>query len=217
LKESKRFITECVKAGRPFFDWHNTTRMHYRTNLSDQYKDKTGYGVYADGMAELDDNVGELLKLIKDLGVADNTIVMFSTDNGAASNSWPDGGNTPFRGEKGVGGYEGGYRVPMMVSWPGLIKPGSVNAGIISMEDWIPTIMANLGEPDLKQKLLTGTTVGARHYHVHLDGYDQTAMLRARVLARARSISTSPRPNSTVCNTATGSFCSPSKTNGSMG
>jgi arylsulfatase A-like enzyme len=184
LAQSKRFISESVKAGKPFFVWHNTTRMHYRTNLSAKYEGKTGYGVYADGMSELDDNVGELLTLLRDLGVADNTIVMFATDNGAASNSWPDGGNTPFRGEKGVGGYEGGYRVPMMVSWPGVTKPGSVSAGIFSMEDWIPTFMANLGEPDLKDRLLAGTAIGGRSYHVHLDGYDQTAMLAGGPSAR---------------------------------
>ena len=117
LLESKRFIKEAVESGRPFFVWHNTTRMHYRTNLNEEYDGKSGYGIYAEGMMELDDDVGELLKLIDELGVADNTIVMLSTDNGAASNSWPDGGNQPFHGEKGVGGWEGGFRAPMVVKW----------------------------------------------------------------------------------------------------
>ena len=177
LEQSKRFITDAVKAGTPFFVWHNTTRMHYRTNLSEKYLGKSGYGIYADGMMELDDYVGELLDLIEKLGVADNTIVMFSTDNGAASNSWPDGGNQPFRGQKGVGGYEGGFRVPMLVKWPGVIKPGSVTGEFMTMEDWIPTIMANLGQPDLKEELLAGQKIGDKTYKVHLDGYDQTDIL----------------------------------------
>lgn len=106
LVESKRFIRDAVKQNKPFFVWHNTTRMHYQTNLNKAYDGKTGFGLYADGMAEMDDDVGELLNLLDELKVADNTIVMFSTDNGAASNSWPDGGNQPFHGEKGVGGWE---------------------------------------------------------------------------------------------------------------
>lgn len=139
LEESKRFIKDAVQAGKPFFVWHNTTRMHYRTNLSKEYEGKSGYGIYADGMMELDDDVGELLDLLEELGVADNTIVMFSTDNGAASNSWPDGGNQPFRGEKGVGGYEGGFRVPMVVRWPGKIPQGTTTGEFMTMEDWVPT------------------------------------------------------------------------------
>lgn len=178
LVESKRFIAEAVEAGEPFFVWHNTTRMHYKTNLSDEYAGITGTGnVYADGMAEMDDDVGELLDLLDELGVADDTVVMFSTDNGAASNSWPDGGNQPFRGEKGVGGYEGGFKVPMTVRWPGLIEPGSTTGELMAMEDWIPTIMAQLGQPDLKESLLDGAEIDGRTYRVHLDGYDQTPML----------------------------------------
>ncbi|WP_240722850.1 arylsulfatase [Poseidonocella sp. HB161398] len=179
LEESKRFITEAAEAGEPFFVWHNTTRMHYRTNLDEHYDGITGLGnVYADGMVELDDDVGELLALLDELDVADNTVVMFSTDNGAASNSWPDGGNQPFRGEKGVGGYEGGFKVPMMVKWPGLIPAGTTTGELMTMEDWIPTIMSQLGEPELKQDLLEGTEIGGRSYKVHLDGYDQTPMLK---------------------------------------
>ncbi|WP_333983789.1 arylsulfatase [Ectopseudomonas khazarica] len=178
LKESKRFITDAVKADKPFFVWHNTTRMHYRTNLSEKYEGKSGFGPHADGLMEMDDVVGELLDLLDELGVADNTMVMFSSDNGAASNSWPDGGNQPFRGQKGVGGYEGGFRVPAMVKWPGVIKPGSVNAEMIAMEDWLPTIMAQLGEPELKEKLLSNYKAGDRTYEkIHLDGYNQIPML----------------------------------------
>ncbi len=121
--------------------------------------------------------MGELLALLDELGVADNTMVMFSTDNGAASNSWSDGGNQPFRGEKGVGGFEGGFKVPMAVKWPGVIPPDTTTGELITMEDWIPTIMSQLGQPDLKERLLEGTEIGDATYNVHLDGYDQTPML----------------------------------------
>jgi arylsulfatase len=177
MVESKRFITDAAKAGKPFFVWHNTTRMHYRTNLSKKYDGITGYGLYADGMKELDDDVGELLDLLKELNVDDNTLVMFSTDNGAASNSWPDGGNQPFRGEKGVGGFEGGFRVPMVVKWPGKFPAGKTTGEFMTMEDWIPTIMSLLGQPDLKQQLLVGKQIGGKDYRVHLDGFDQTGLV----------------------------------------
>jgi arylsulfatase A-like enzyme len=180
LQESKRFITDAVKADKPFFVWHNTTRMHYRTNLSPEYDGKSGLGIYADGMMELDDDVGALLALIDELGVADNTLVMFSTDNGAASNSWPDGGNQPFRGEKGVGGYEGAFRVPMMVKWPGVIPAGMATGEFMTMEDWLPTILSLLGQADSKAKLLDGITVGDMTYKVHLDGFDQSALLTGK-------------------------------------
>ena len=181
LVETKRFINDAVKAGKPFFVWHNTTRMHYRTNLSPKYNGKSGYGLYADGMMELDDTVGELLKLLDDLGIADNTMVMFSTDNGAACNSWPDGGNTPFGGEKGVGGSEGGFRVPMLVKWPGRIPAGTTTGEFMIMEDWMPTIMAAVGEPKLKEKLLTSYKAGDNTYtRIHLDGYDQTDLITGK-------------------------------------
>jgi arylsulfatase A-like enzyme len=181
LKESKRFIADAVKAGKPFFVWHNTTRMHYRTNLKKEHDGVTGYGVYADGMKELDDDVGALLKELDDLGVADNTVVMFSTDNGPACNSWPDGGNTPFHGQKGVGGWEGGFRVPMLVKWPGVIPPGTTTGEFMTMEDWLPTIVAQLGEPDLKQKLLASYAAGKKTFEkIHLDGYDQTPLITGK-------------------------------------
>lgn len=181
LKESKRFITDAVKADKPFFVWHNTTRMHYKTNLSSKYNGITGYGVYADGLKEMDDVVGELLTLLDDLGIADNTMVMFSTDNGAASNSWPDGGNQPFHGEKGVGGYEGGFKVPAMVKWPGVIPAGTTSGEMMAMEDWLPTIMSQLGQPDLKKQLLTSYKAGDRSYEkIHLDGYDQTPVITGK-------------------------------------
>jgi len=180
LVESKRFIKDAVEADRPFFVWHNTTRMHYRTNLNEEYDGKSGYGIYADGMMELDDDVGELLDLVEELGVADNTIVMFSTDNGAASNSWPDGGNQPFHGEKGVGGWEGGFRVPMIVKWKGQIPAGTHTGEFMTMEDWMPTLMSWLGQKEIKEQLLAGKKIGGKTYKVHLDGYDQSDILLNR-------------------------------------
>jgi arylsulfatase len=177
LKESKRFITDAVKADKPFFVWHNTTRMHYKTNLSKKYDGVTGYGLYADGMKELDDIVGELTGLLEELGVADNTIIMFSTDNGAATNSWPDGGNQPFHGEKGAGGWEGAFKVPCVVQWKGHIPADSVTGEFITMEDWMPTLMSWVGGGDVKSELLTGKTIGDTTYKVHLDGYDQSDMI----------------------------------------
>ncbi|MGE3702561.1 MAG: sulfatase-like hydrolase/transferase, partial [Hyphomicrobiaceae bacterium] len=170
---------DAATARKPFFVWHNTTRMHYRTNLSEKYGGKSGYGIYADGMMEMDDTVGELLKVLDETGVADNTIVMFSTDNGAAANSWPDGGNTPFHGEKGLA-YEGGFRVPMLVKWPGHIPAGSATGQFMTMEDWLPTLMAAVGQPDIKEKLLQGHRVGDLDYKVHLDGYDQTDLITGK-------------------------------------
>ncbi len=177
LVESKRFITDAVESKKPFFVWHNTTRMHYRTNLNEEYKGKSGYGIFADGMMELDDDVGELLDLIEELGVADNTIVMFSTDNGAPSNSWPDGGNHPFHGEKGAGGWEGGFRVPMLVKWQGKIPAGTHTGEFMTMEDWMPTLMSWVGEKNIKKQLLAGKEIGGKTYKVHLDGYDQSDIL----------------------------------------
>ena len=180
MVESKRFITDAVKADKPFFVWHNTTRMHYQTHLPPEYDGVTGYGLYADGVKQMDDHVGELLDLLEELGVADDTFVMFSTDNGAASNSWPDGGNQPFRGEKGVGGYEGGFRVPCVVSWPGHVQENVATGEFMAMEDWMPTILSALGEPEHKDELLKGKTIGSMTYKVHLDGYDQTELLSGK-------------------------------------
>ncbi len=177
LDQSKRFIRDAASAGKPFFVWHNTTRMHYKTNLSNKYLNKSGYGPYADGLIEMDDIVGELTALIKELGLEENTIVMFSTDNGAPANSWPDGGNHPFHGEKGVGGWEGGFRVPMLVKWPGHIPAGTVTGEFMTMEDWMPTLMSWVGKPNTKDDLLKGMKAGSISYKVHLDGYDQSDIL----------------------------------------
>ena len=165
------FIDRAHNAEKPFFVWYNTTRMHVWTRLKEESKGVTGQGIYADGMAEHDGMVGELLNKLDELGIADNTIIMYSTDNGAETFTWPDGGTTPFRGEKNTT-WEGGFRVPMMVKWPGKIKPGQVSNEIISMEDWLPTLLAAVGEPDVKEQLLKGHRAGGKRFNVHLDGYN---------------------------------------------
>jgi arylsulfatase len=166
-----KFIDKAAKDEKPFFVWYNTTRMHIWTHLKPESKGVTGQGVYADGMAEHDGMVGQLLDKLDELGIADNTIVMYSTDNGAELMSWPDGGMIPFRGEKNTT-WEGGFRVPMMVKWPGKIKPGQVSNEIVSMEDWLPTFVAAAGDDKIKDKLLKGHKAGKNKYKVHLDGYN---------------------------------------------
>ena len=170
------FIERAHEQGKPFFVWHNSTRMHVWTHLPDEYEGKSGYGLYADGMMQLDDDVGVLLDKLEELGILDNTIVVFSTDNGAEKFTWPDGGTTPFRGEKGTT-WEGGFRVPQMVRWPGVVEPGTVINDIFSHEDWMPTLLAAAGEPDIKEKLLEGHRASGKRFRAHLDGYDQTALL----------------------------------------
>jgi arylsulfatase A-like enzyme len=171
VRRSVDFMDRSVKAGKPFFLWHNSTRMHVWTHLSPKWENKSGYGLYADGMMELDNDVGELLKKLDDLGIVDNTIVIFTSDNGAETFSWPDGGNSPFRGEKGTT-YEGGFRVPLLVKWPGTIKPGVIINEIMANEDWMPTLLAAAGDPNVKEKLLQGMQVGDKTFKVHLDGYN---------------------------------------------
>ena len=176
LERSLDFIDRAHQAGKPFLLWHNTTRMHVWTRLSEKWKDKTGLGVYADGMAELDWVVGELLTKLDDLGIAGNTLVIFATDNGAEKFTWPDGGTTPFRGEKGRG-WEGGFRAPFVVRWPGTIPGSQVLNGIPSVEDVVPTVMAAAGVPDVKEQLLEGYQAGEKSFRVHLDGYNQLPYL----------------------------------------
>ncbi len=171
LERSLDFMDRSAKSGKPFFLWHNTTRMHNWTRLSETYANKTGLGLYPDGMMELDHIVGELLDKLDELGIADNTIVIFSSDNGAQKMTWPDGGQAPFRGEKGTW-WEGGFRVPQFVRWPGVIEPGTQINDIISFEDWLPTLLAAVGDADVKEKLLKGMKVGKMKYKVHLDGYN---------------------------------------------
>lgn len=178
-KASLEYLEKAKKAGKPFFLWWNSTRMHIFTHLKKESQGKTGLGVYPDGMVEHDAMVGQLLDKLKELGLDDNTIVMYSTDNGAEEMSWPDGGATPFRGEKNTN-WEGGYRVPCAIRWPGVIKPGTVDNEIYSHMDMIPTIMAAVGVPDVKEQLLKGMQVGDKTFKVHLDGYNVTDSLAGR-------------------------------------
>ena len=171
VRRSNDFMERSVKAGKPFFLWHNSTRMHVWTHLSPKWSGKSGFGLYADGMMELDSLVGDLLGKLDELGVADNTIVIFTSDNGAEIMSWPDGGNHPFRGEKGTT-YEGGFRVPLLVKWPDVIKPGTIVNDLMASEDWMPTLLAAAGSPGIKERLLKGVTVGGKTFKNYLDGYD---------------------------------------------
>jgi arylsulfatase len=171
LAAAKDFIDRQAKANKPFFCWFNSTRMHVFTHLKDASKGKTGKGIHADGMAEHDGMVGELLKQLDDLKIADNTIVLYTTDNGAELALWPDGAMTMFHGEKGTT-WEGGFRIPMMVRWPGVIKPGTEYNDIISLIDWFPTLAAAAGEPDIKEKMKKGFQAGGKTFKVHLDGFN---------------------------------------------
>jgi arylsulfatase A-like enzyme len=176
LSGAMKFIDQSHKAGKPFFVWFNSTRMHIHTHLKPASDGKTGLGVAADGMVEHDAMVGQLLKQLDDLGIANNTIVLYTTDNGAEEFSWPDGGTTPFHGEKNSS-WEGGYRVPAMIRWPGVIKAGTEINAIVSHEDWVPTLVAAAGEPNVTEKLLTGYQAAGKTFKVHLDGYNQRPLL----------------------------------------
>lgn len=171
VAHSLDFMDRSVKANKPFFLWHNSTRMHGWTRLSPKYENKSGFGLFADGMAELDDVVGRLLKKLDDLGIANNTIVLFASDNGAQIFSWPDGGMMPFKSEKGTT-WEGGFRAPALARWPGVIKPGTIVNDIMSHEDWMPTFVAAAGDAEIKQKLLNGAKMGDNTFKSHLDGYN---------------------------------------------
>ncbi|WP_045011691.1 arylsulfatase [Bradyrhizobium sp. LTSP849] len=166
-------------AGKPFFVWFNGTRMHLRTHVRAEHRGRYTHGdsEYIDGMQEHDDTVGSLLKALDDLGIADNTIVVYSSDNGPHMNTWPDGAMTWFRSEKNTN-WEGAFRVPCLVRWPGNIKPGTVSNELMSHNDWIPTFCSVAGEPDIVNKLKAGYTANGISYKVHLDGYDQSAFLR---------------------------------------
>ncbi|MCU0985738.1 MAG: arylsulfatase [Acetobacteraceae bacterium] len=170
------FIDRAHRGNTPFFTWFNATRMHIWTRLKAESQGKTGLGIYPDGMVEHDGHVGQLLKKLDDLGITENTIVMYSTDNGAEVMSWPDGGCTPFRGEKATA-WEGGFRVPCMVRWPARIPSGQVINDIMSHQDWLPTLLAAAGEPEIKQKLRSGHQAGRRTYRVHIDGHNQLPLL----------------------------------------
>jgi arylsulfatase len=171
------FIERANAASTPFFVWWNGTRMHFRTHVKEELRGISGQDEYADGMVEHDMHVGELLEALDRLGIADDTIVFYSTDNGPHYNTWPDAAATPFRGEKNTN-WEGGWRVPAMVRWPGLIKPGSVTNEIVHHMDWLPTFVAAAGDADIKGKLAKdGVQAIGRSYKVHLDGYNILPML----------------------------------------
>jgi arylsulfatase A-like enzyme len=165
------FIERQAAANKPFFAWYNSTRMHYVTHVPPDYQGKSGLNFYADGMLQHDDQVGVLLDKLDELGLTDNTIVIYTTDNGPHFNMWPDGGITPFRSEKNTN-WEGGYRVPFVIRWPGKIAANSVSNQITAHNDWVPTLMAAVGDADIKDELKQGLRVGSSNYKVHLDGYN---------------------------------------------
>jgi arylsulfatase len=182
------FVDRQTKASKPFFCWFNATRMHLRTHVRAEHRDQPGLTArteYADGMIEHDNHVGLLLKKIDDLGITNDTIVIYATDNGPHMNSWPDGAMTWFRSEKNTN-WEGAFRVPCMIRWPGRIKPGQVSHEIFSALDWCPTLVAAAGDPDVKQKLLTGHQAAGKTFKVHLDGYNQLPYLTGQQDKSAR-------------------------------
>jgi arylsulfatase A-like enzyme len=183
VKHTTGAMDKAKKDGKPFFIWHNTTRMHVFTYIPPKYQAmmnfQSNYNLEEAGMAQMDDCIGELLKHLDDIGEADNTIVIFTTDNGAEVFTWPDGGMTPFKATKGTT-YEGGFRVPAIIRWPGHVKPGSVENGIFSGLDWFPTLLAAAGNPDITDQLLKGVKLGDRTYKNHLDGYNQIAVLEGK-------------------------------------
>jgi arylsulfatase A-like enzyme len=178
-----KFLDKAKADGKPFFLWLNPTRMHVVTHLSEKYESlrtsENGWSLQEAGMAQLDDDIGSLMKKLKDMGVDDNTIVVFTTDNGAENFTWPDGGNTPFAGGKGTA-LEGGFRVPALLRWPGKVPAGKVENGIFSGMDWFPTFVTAAGNPNITTELLKGKQMGSQNYKVHLDGYDQTALITGK-------------------------------------
>ena len=185
LDASLKFIDKAVADDKPFFVWFNSTRMHIWTHLKKESEGVTGLGVYPDGMVEHDGHVGQLLDKLDELGIADNTIVMYSTDNGAEVMSWPDGGTTPFRGEKDTN-FEGGWRVPCAIRWPGVIKPGTVSNEVFSHTDMLPTLAAVGGDPNVVEKLKKGFKSGKKTFKVHIDGYNLLPFVKGEVKENPR-------------------------------
>ncbi|MEP9390297.1 arylsulfatase [Mesorhizobium sp. KR9-304] len=178
-----KFLDKAKADNKPFFLWLNPTRMHIVTHLSEKYEglrnSQNGWTIHEAGMAQLDDIVGATMQKLKELGVDDNTIVLFTTDNGTETFTWPDGGNTPFKGQKGTT-YEGGFRGPAMIRWPGKVPAGVVENGIVSGIDWLPTFVAAAGNPNISDELLKGKQIGDRTYKNHLDGYNQMDMITGK-------------------------------------
>jgi len=182
------FMQRQARSNTPFFCWFNSTRMHFRTHVRAEHRDKPGLTSrteYADGMIEHDATIGQILKAVDDLGIGNDTVVIYTTDNGPHQNSWPDAGTTPFRSEKNTN-WEGAFRVPCLIRWPGRIQPGSISNEIVSGLDWLPTLMAAAGDPDITRKLLNGYQVGGKTYKVHLDGYNQLPYLTGQQERGAR-------------------------------
>jgi arylsulfatase A-like enzyme len=181
------FIERAHEQDKPFFIWFNATRMHINTHLKPESQGVTGLGVYPDGMVEHDGHVGHLLHKLDELGITQDTIVMYSTDNGAELMSWPDGGSTPFRGEKNTN-YEGGWRVPCLIRWPGVIEAGTVSNDVFSHTDMLPTLLAAAGDPDIVEKLKKGHQAGAKTFKVHIDGYNLLPFLKGEVKENPRKV-----------------------------
>ncbi len=182
------FMQRQVRANSPFFCWFNSTRMHFRTHVRESHRDKPGLKSrteYADGMIEHDATIGTILKAVDDLGITNDTIVLYTTDNGPHQSHWPDAGTSPFRSEKNTN-WEGAFRVPCLIRWPGRIQGGSVSNELISGLDWLPTLLAAAGDPDIKDKLLKGHQAGAKTFKVHLDGYNQLPYLTGQQDGSAR-------------------------------
>jgi len=179
LAAALKFIDTAHRDGKPFFVWFNSTRMHYYTHVKESQLGASGQGFYNDGMVEHDGHVGQLLDRLDELGIADNTIVIYSTDNGPHYNQWPDAAISPFRGEKNTN-WEGGFRVPAMVRWPGRIEPGSVSNALMSHLDWVPTLMSAVGESGIAAELKKGKAIDGRTFKVHLDGYDFLPLLKGQ-------------------------------------
>src|SRR5436309_1101833 len=177
------FIDKAKKDDKPFFVWLNPTRMHVVTHLSEKYQklrnSKNGWSIQEAGMAQLDDIVGAVMQKVKGLGEDNDTIIVFTTDNGAENFTWPDGGQTPFAGGKGTG-LEGGFRVPAMVRWPGKVPAGKVENGIVSGLDWFPTLVAAAGNPNVVSELLAGKKIGDQTFKVHLDGSNQLDLITGK-------------------------------------
>jgi arylsulfatase A-like enzyme len=186
LDSALDFIERQHQADKPFFCWWNSTRMHVNTHLKAESQGVTGLGVYPDGMVEHDGHVGQLLDKLDELGIADDTIVMYSTDNGAEVFTWPDGGSTPFRGEKDTN-WEGGWRVPCLIRWPGHIEPGTVSNEVFSHQDMLPTLAAVAGDPDVVEKAKQGIKLGDKTFKVHLDGFNLLPFME-------RKVDKNPRP-----------------------
>ena len=190
--KAMQFVDKTVALGKPFFLWLNPTRMHVFTHLSEKYHkmrtaEENGWGVYEAGMAQLDDIVGSVMQHLKDINIDNDTIVVFSTDNGAENFTWPDGGQTPFGGGKGTV-LEGGFRVPCIIRWPGKVPAGKVENGIISSLDWFPTFLAAAGNTNIAEELKAGKQIGERTYRVHLDGYNQLDFITGKAPSSRREI-----------------------------